>query len=85
MSLYGDFPMTPDGRRVTGEKSMALAIILTLFIPGFGAMYNGKIGRGILELIFFWTVVVYFYQIYDAHKLTKENNDLWYAYLQSQQ
>lgn len=82
---YGDVPMTPDGRRVTGEKSMPLAIIGTLIIPGFGAIYNGKVGKGILELIFFWTVVVYFYQIYDAYKLTKENNELWFAYMQSQE
>ena len=76
--------MLPDGRIVMGEKSVALAVIMSIIIPGLGTMYNGKIGRGILFLLFFWTIVVYFWAIYDAYVLTKQNNYVWYNHINNQ-
>ena len=44
------------------EKNMALALILSFFIPGLGVIYDGEYGRGITYLIIFIIATVgYFY------------------------
>lgn len=43
----------------TGQKSRIAAALLAFFLGGFGAhkFYLGKIGQGILYLIFCWTFI----------------------------
>lgn len=63
-------------------KSSALAVIISFLIPGFGYMYTGLIAKGIaifigiFILIFlpFVSIILYFYQIYRAHKLVEAHN-----------
>ncbi|MFM5884577.1 MAG: NINE protein [Novosphingobium sp.] len=42
-----------------GEKSRVAAIILALFLGGFGVhkFYLGRIAAGVLYLLFFWTFI----------------------------
>jgi len=42
-----------------GEKSKVAAVLLALFLGGFGfhKFYLGRVGWGILYLIFFWTFI----------------------------
>lgn len=42
-----------------GHKSRVAAILLALFLGGFGAhkFYLGRVGAGILYLLFFWTFI----------------------------
>ncbi|MFN1516101.1 TM2 domain-containing protein [Vibrio owensii] len=44
---------------VQGEKSRIAAALLAFFLGGFGAhkFYLGKIGQGILYLVFCWTLI----------------------------
>jgi TM2 domain-containing membrane protein YozV len=44
---------------VAGEKSRITAVLLALFLGGLGAhkFYLGRIGSGIVYLIFFWTFI----------------------------
>jgi TM2 domain-containing membrane protein YozV len=43
----------------TGEKSRIAAALLAIFLGGFGVhkFYLGKMGQGVLYLLFFWTVI----------------------------
>ncbi|MDH2633671.1 NINE protein [Acinetobacter nosocomialis] len=43
----------------TGQKSKVVAGVFALLLGGFGAhkFYLGKVGQGILYLIFFWTFI----------------------------
>lgn len=45
--------------KVQGEKSRVAAILLAFFLGGFGAhkFYLGRIGWGVVYLIFFWTII----------------------------
>ncbi|ENV56471.1 NINE protein [Acinetobacter soli] len=45
--------------KVTGNKSKIAAGVLALFLGGFGVhkFYLGKVGQGILYLLFFWTFI----------------------------
>ena len=45
--------------KVTGNKSRVAAALLAFFLGGFGAhkFYLGRIGQGILYLIFCWTFI----------------------------
>ncbi|HAV3169933.1 NINE protein [Acinetobacter baumannii] len=47
------------GVRTTGQKSKVVAGVFALLLGGFGAhkFYLGKIGQGILYLIFCWTFI----------------------------
>ena len=51
------------GRQVVGgqvgQKSRVAAILLAFFLGGFGVhkFYLGRVGQGILYLIFFWTFI----------------------------
>ena len=42
-----------------GEKSRVAAILLAFFLGGFGVhkFYLGRIGAGVLYLLFFWTFI----------------------------
>ena len=42
-----------------GEKSRVIAIVLALLLGGFGfhKFYLGRIGWGILYIVFFWTLI----------------------------
>ena len=59
-SSSNNLPITSWGREVTGEKSVAIALILGFFFPGLGIAYAGKIGLGvtifILDIVFLATV-----------------------------
>jgi TM2 domain-containing membrane protein YozV len=46
------------------KKSLGLALALSIIIPGTGLIYVRKVVKGILVLLFFWTVVVYAYGLY---------------------
>ena len=41
------------------SKSRTVAVLLALFLGGFGVhkFYLGKVGIGLVYLVFFWTVV----------------------------
>ena len=74
----------PDGRIITEQKSVALAVILSIFIPGLGTMYAGKVGWGLLLLILSWGLLAIFigifiwlYAILDANNVAEENNRIW--------
>lgn len=82
----------PNGDLVTGEKSVAVAVILSIIIPGTGVMYGGRIGLGliilILTTIFVWIIIgiiPWIYGIWEAYDLCKQNNVLWYEYLSENQ
>jgi len=83
-------PRKSNGTIVTGEKSVGLAVILSLLIPGAGTMYAGKVGWGLVLLIlsaallfFIVGFFIWLYSIYDAYAACKEHNSLWYDYLES--
>ncbi|MEQ5818102.1 TM2 domain-containing protein [Halomonas sp. SCS19] len=46
-------------KSIRGEKSRVATAILAFFLGGFGAhkFYLGKIGQGIIYLIFCWTLI----------------------------
>lgn len=56
-SSSNNLPITSWGREVTGEKSVAIALILGFFFPGLGIAYAGKIGLGVT--IFILDIVCY--------------------------
>ena len=72
----------------TGIKSSGLAAVLSFLIIGLGQIYNGEIVKGFLlmflaliSILFWWavigfifTLVLWVYSIYDAHKTAKEIN-----------
>ncbi|MEY4255600.1 MAG: hypothetical protein RLZZ141_827 [Pseudomonadota bacterium] len=45
--------------KTIGAKSRVIAIVLALLVGGIGAhkFYLGRIGQGILYLLFFWTII----------------------------
>ena len=50
---------TQAGSGAVGEKSRVAAIILALFLGGFGVhkFYLGRIAAGVFYLLFFWTLI----------------------------
>ena len=50
---------TQIGSNTSGNKSRVAAIILALFLGGFGVhkFYLGRVAAGVLYLIFFWTFI----------------------------
>lgn len=82
-----DLPKTVDGRVVSGEKSMTIALLMSVIIPGTGTMYNGKVGKGVIVLVasillmpILIGLVVWIYGIVDAYNLTEENNNIWHEF-----
>lgn len=71
-----------------GRKNEALALVLSLLIPGVGQLYVGKIAQGIILLIAYavcvltwWllftmlgAVVIWIYSMADAYSCAKEYN-----------
>jgi len=57
-----------DGRR----KDAAVAILLALFLGGFGAhhFYLGRTGMGVLYLVFFWTLIPAFVALIECFFLS---------------
>lgn len=57
--MKNDFPIT--------SRSRGVAILLALFLGGFGAhkFYLGRIGVGVLYLLFVWTFVPAFLSLID--------------------
>jgi len=49
-------------------KSRTVAVLLALFLGGIGAhkFYLGKVGIGLLYLLFFWTFIPAFISILEA-------------------
>jgi len=56
------------------KRNPALMALLSLLIPGLGQMIQGRVLRGVLILVFSWTLVVPLWGIYDSYKLAKEYN-----------
>lgn len=63
-------------------KHPGLAAILSIFWPGIGQIYAGRVGRGLA--VMFWTflltpiligVFIWFWQIFDAANIAREEND----------
>ena len=67
------------------KKSVGMATVLSFLIAGTGQMYLGKIGKGILILLFCWLVIPWIYGIYDAHKGANDYNALLYSIVFSEQ
>ena len=46
-------------RRAAGQKSRVTAVLLAFFLGGIGAhkFYLGRVGQGILYLLFCWTFI----------------------------
>ena len=61
------------------KKNAGIATALSLIIPGVGQMYIGKIGTGILILIFCWLIIPWLYGIYDAYKSANDYNGQLYS------
>lgn len=74
---------------MVNKKSEALALILSLLIPGLGQIYNGQVSKGammivaaivcaVLIFLFFpigiLYIVLWIYAMYDAFKDAKEYN-----------
>lgn len=74
---------------MVNKKSEALALILSLLIPGLGQIYNGQVSKGammivaaivcaVLIFVFFpigiLYIVLWIYSMYDAFKDAKEYN-----------
>jgi TM2 domain-containing membrane protein YozV len=52
-------PQPDMAAKTIGAKSRVIAIVLALLVGGIGAhkFYLGRIGQGILYLLFFWTII----------------------------
>ncbi|AKG91735.1 TM2 domain [Geoglobus ahangari] len=61
------------------RKSVGMAVALSILIPELGQMYLGKVGKGILILLFSWLIIPWIYGIYDAYKYSKDYNALLYT------
>ena len=66
------------------RKSAGIALILSFIIPGAGLMYMGKLKKGIVVLLTFWTVVIYVLGLYWSYKDTKAHNALLYTIIVGQ-
>lgn len=55
MIKMAELPVTSYGRKVIGEKSRLISLLMNFFIPGLGIIYAGKLKQG---LIFFICSVV---------------------------
>lgn len=67
------------------KKSAGIAAILSFVIAGAGQMYLGKIGKGILLLLFCWLIIPWLYSIYDAYNGARDYNARLYSIIFSGQ
>ncbi|CAD7773747.1 hypothetical protein FHEFKHOI_01467 [Candidatus Methanoperedenaceae archaeon GB50] len=67
------------------SKNVGIATALSIIIAGVGQMYLGKVGKGILILLFCWLVIPWIYGIYDAYKGAKDYNARLYSLVFSEQ
>jgi len=61
------------------KKSIGIAVLLSVVIPGAGQMYLGKVGKGIILLLTCWLIIPWIYSIYDAYKSAKDYNAQLYS------
>ncbi|MDI6885794.1 MAG: TM2 domain-containing protein [archaeon] len=66
------------------KKSAGIATLLSFIIPGAGQMYLGRVGKGILILIFCWLIIPWLYGIYDAYKTANDYNARLYSIIFSE-
>ena len=76
------YPTIPQGQIILKEKDAGIAAVLSLIIPGLGQMYIGKIGRGVLILLFTALLsmilvgfIIWIWNIFDAYNLAKKYNE----------
>lgn len=95
MANENGLPTTSYGKVVSGEKSMAIGIILWFFFGGIGLAYAGRVGLGIVLFIIevvcaiiafliipgIIAVIVWFVALYLTYKAIEENNQLWTQHL----
>ena len=67
------------------KKSVGIAVLLSLIIPGAGQMYLGKVGRGIIILLTCWLIIPWIYGIYEAYKSAKDYNAQLYSIIFSKE
>jgi len=61
------------------RKNAGIAALLSFLIPGAGQMYLGKVGKGLLILLFCWLIIPWVYGIYDAYVSAKKYNAQLYS------
>ena len=66
------------------KKSAGIAAVLSFIIPGVGQTYLGRIGKGILILLFSWLFIPWIYGIYDAYKTANNYNARLYSIIFSE-
>ena len=66
------------------KKNAGIATALSFIIPGVGQMYLGKVGKGILILIFCWLIIPWLYGIYDAYTSANSYNARLYSIIFSE-
>jgi len=66
------------------KKNAGIATALSFIIPGVGQMYLGKVGKGILILIFCWLIIPWLYGIYDAYTSANNYNARLYSIIFSE-
>lgn len=73
-------------RAQVSQKSMGIAILLSLFIPGAGQMYTEKVARGLIVLVLsavflityilaIVSLVLWIYSLVDSYNLVKSWNE----------
>ncbi len=66
----GDIP----GIRVIPRRKPIKALLFSLFLPGFGQVYNGQLVKGTLIFFFSWLIVPWMYGVFDAYTTAEKIN-----------
>ena len=61
-------------KQVRKWKNPAIAVLLSVFVPGTGQIYNGQIGKGILIFISAGLIIPYIFGIFDAYLVAQKMN-----------
>jgi TM2 domain-containing membrane protein YozV len=80
-SPYGPAPAPGQAPYMLPQKSLGIALILSLIIPGIGQMYASKFGRGVAMLIgviVLWVVDAVIWAA--AYTLTYDGNTFYWSY-----
>ena len=56
------------------KRDIFTAVLLAIFFPGMGQVYNGQVGKGICILLTCFLVLPYFFGIYDAYRTAVKIN-----------